>query len=401
VKILISAAEASSDAHGAALLKALKEKAGLEIDAFGIGGPHLQKAGLRTVVDARELLAMGFFEILGRLPRIIKALNQIHKTAVSEKPDVAVVIDYPDFHFRFAKRLKSSGIPLVYFIPPKVWVWRKSRLNLLRELFTKVLCIFPFEEKIYQQANINASYVGNPLIDELPLNLTKQEARKKLSLANDDKVLLLMPGSRPSEFYRHVKLMMDASVGVAEKMRQKGYIGSHQKLMVLMTFPTTSMIKPKWKRAAELINQINDCIELRLSLGDSHLALVAADAALVKSGTSTLEAALLKCPLAVVYKPSNFAGWVWRNFIKYKGPVGLVNLIDSKNQYVAKEILCRDVKPQALIDEAFFLLTDDDRRRAMLEAFDRIRDKIFEKGSPSQKAAEEIIALVNTRGKLR
>src|SRR6185437_5565712 len=144
-------------------------------DAFGMGGPHLHEAGLRAVVDARGLLAMGFGEILGRLPQIFRALRVISDTARSERPDVAVVIDYPDFHFRLAKRLKANGIPVIYFIPPKVWAWRKGRIKILRERFVRVLSILPFEADFYRREKMPVTYVGNPLVDELPMSLTRGE----------------------------------------------------------------------------------------------------------------------------------------------------------------------------------------------------------------------------------
>jgi lipid-A-disaccharide synthase len=145
MKILISAAETSSDAHAAELLKALRERSSEPIEAFGIGGPKLAAAGQRQVFDAREMLSMGFVEILGRLPKILTALKRIEDEARALRPDVAVVVDYPDFHFRLAKRLAKQGIPLVYYIPPKVWAWRRGRVKFLKRFFRKILCILPFE----------------------------------------------------------------------------------------------------------------------------------------------------------------------------------------------------------------------------------------------------------------
>ena len=336
MKILISAAETSSDAHGAELLRALRA-IDPSIEAFGIGGPKLQAVGLRSIVDARELLSMGFFEIFARLPRILRALRRLRKEAAREKPDIAVVIDYPDFHFKLATRLKRLGIPVVYYIPPKVWAWRKSRVKFLRRFFVKLLCIFPFEEEFYRREEVNARYVGNPLMDELPLGLDQAEARRKLGLG-PERVLVAMPGSRPSEIKRHLELFLDSIV--AFQLRAEG------SWQALMPFPENGDLGPIRKRIAEWERAKSRRIKLRLSQGDSPLCMLAADVGVIKSGTSTLEAGVLGCPHVIVYKPNGFSCFVFKHLIRYRGPVGLVNLVAGSHErpdrpYVAEELLCK------------------------------------------------------------
>ncbi|MEO5971672.1 MAG: lipid-A-disaccharide synthase, partial [Bdellovibrionia bacterium] len=199
--VLISAGEASSDIHGAKLLNALRARlpAGTQLKTYGVGGPKLQSAGLRAVVDTRELMTMGFVEVLWRLPKIFRILKRVAEAAKQDPPDVAIVIDYPGFHFRLARQLKKLKIPIVYYIPPKVWVWRKHRVRFLKSFFDKVLCIFPFEELVYRDLDLPVKYVGNPLLDELPLGLSRAAARAELALFDEDRVLVVMPGSRDSE----------------------------------------------------------------------------------------------------------------------------------------------------------------------------------------------------------
>lgn len=244
MKILISAAETSSDAHGAELLRALRaqlpEAEG--ISAFGVGGPKLQAEGLHAVVDARELLAMGFLEIISRLPRIFGALSKLSQAASEEKPDLAVVIDYPDFHFRLAKRLRRLNVPIIYYIPPKIWIWRKSRIKILKRLFTRILCILPFEEEFYRRENLAVKYVGNPLLDELPMDLTKKRARETLGVGPNDKILVLMPGSRPAELKKHVNLMLEAAVAASKKLRNKKFLKADERLTVLLPFSVTTSL---------------------------------------------------------------------------------------------------------------------------------------------------------------
>jgi len=407
VKILISAAETSSDAHGAVLLRALQEAGGEGVQAFGIGGPKLQQAGLRTIVDAKELLVMGFTEILGRLPRIHRALNQLTAAAAMEKPDVAVVIDYPDFHFRLARRLRAQGVPVIYYIPPKVWVWRKGRTRDLREIFSKLLCVFPFEVPFYQREGVTAKYVGNPLLDELPLELTRESARIKVGLPLQARVLTLMTGSRPSEWKRHIPLMLDAAVMAAAHLRSRGLLGGTDPLRVLMPVPEMADFARAQASVAALLGRGGyPIINVSVSRGDAPECLVAADVALVKSGTSTLEAALLGVPHAVVYKPSLPTEIIFKYLIRYRGPVGLVNLVASGeagwkagDRMIASEILCGQATVKNLSDEIVSLFTDESRRARMKGDFAAMRTSFAaETGStglrPGQRAAREILELV-------
>ena len=411
VKILISAAEASSDVHGAELLRALRARLPeeTELSVFGIGGPQLQKAGLRTLVDARGLLSMGFIEIISRLPKILAALKTLTEAARVEKPDVAVVIDYPDFHFRLARKLKALGVPVIYYIPPKVWVWRKGRIRQMRELFSRILCIFPFEEPFYRKENVPVRYVGNPLIDELPLDLTRDEARRKLGLAESERVLCLMPGSRPSELKRHLELMLEGSVRAAAELRSKGGLGPQEALRLLIPLPNTADLANLKSRvhgwqAMGGWDRESSIVLIQVSQGDAAIALKAADAALVKSGTSTLEAALLGCPHAVMYRPNAFSCWIFKHVIRYRDPVGLVNLIlrDSENRprRITEELLCKRATPSSLAKEAVNLMTNPALRARMKSDFDELR-AVIRAGAgtdvasgPSARAADEILSWV-------
>lgn len=395
MKILISAAEASSDVHGAELLKALKTHAppGTSIEAIGIGGPKLQAAGLRALVDAREMLSMGFAEILSRLPRILRALRTLVDWAQRERPDVVVVIDYPDFHFRLAKKLRASGIPVVYYIPPKVWVWRSGRVRVMRELFRKVLCIFPFEEEFFRGAGLPITYVGNPLIDELPLSMTQAEARAKLGVRADARVLAVLPGSRPAELKYHLEVMLDAVEKTAEKLSSQ--------LVAAIALPETGdpdFVKTRieaWKTKRGTPPHA----EFRISRGDSALVMRAADAGIIKSGTSTLEAALLGLPHVVMYNGSWITGIIFKYFIRYRGPIGLVNLVPGckpGDRYVANEYLGKDASPETLSAEAFDLMTNAERRAWVSARFQEIRERLRVPGgglNPSARAAIEVLEL--------
>ena len=424
MKILISAAEASSDAHGAELLRALQAElrgsGGLGaaevpevIEAFGLGGPKLQAAGLRAVVDARELLAMGFIEILGRLPRIFSALRRLSDEASLQKPDVAVVIDYPDFHFRLARRLKRLQVPVVYYIPPKVWVWRKGRIRRLRESFVKILSILPFETPFYEKEKLPVVYVGNPLADELPLGLGRGAARAGLGVAPEARALVLMPGSRPSELKLHVEVMLDAATRAAALLRSGRRLAATEKLIVLMPFPVTSDLAALRARVDQWVKRAsggsaNFILDVRVSQGDAAECLVAADAGLIKSGTSTLEAALLGCPHAIVYRTGWLSEFLYRLLVRYKGPVGLTNLVAGckpGEPLLVSEVLLTSVTVKALCGEIVGLLTDEAGRERMLSGFARLRETVLggaatqQAGTPgpSRRAALEVLGVVRAR----
>lgn len=400
MKILISAAEASSDAHGAELLKALQaQEPG--IDAFGIGGPKLRAAGLRVLVDARELLAMGFGEILSRLPRIFSALSSVAQAAERERPDAAVVIDYPDFHFRLARRLHARGIPVIYFIPPKVWVWRKGRLALLKRYFARVLSILPFEVPFYERERVPVTYVGNPLVDQLPLELSREQARAQLGLGADELALLIMVGSRPSELKLHLEFMLDA---VARAAEARGIA----RLRVLLPFSVTTELDPirervqRWRSAGAAPETARARLEFRISQGDAPVCMRAATAGLVKSGTSTLEAALMRCPHAVVYKTNLITEWIFRFLIRYRGPVGLVNLVygwEPGRPFLVRELVAEKATPEGLVEETSRLLGDAEYRAHLAAGMEQVRARILAGAGegagtgPSARAAAEVLAV--------
>jgi lipid-A-disaccharide synthase len=404
VKILISAAETSSDQHGAQLLRALQRECaqrGEKLEAFGIGGPALQQAGLRTLVDARSLLVMGFTAVLSKLPTILGALKTVASSAAQEKPDVAVVIDYPDFHFRLAKRLKSQGVPVIYFIPPKVWAWRKGRIKILRERFVRVLSILPFEVEFYRREKMPVSYVGNPLVDELPLNLTHSEARQHLRLSEKSPVFVIMPGSRPSELKYHLNLMLGAALLASQKIwKEKG-----ERLVALLPLPQTAEMSLIKKRIGEWKARNPDhasTLDLRLSQGNAHHCMVAADAGLIKSGTSTLEAGVLGCVHSIMYRSNKLTHFIFNYLIRYKGPVGLVNLVAGWSEgkpFLIREILHHHQTEEELSTELLSIYQDQDRRARIQEGLVRVRRIVVgenEGKSPSEVAAREIIEWVQS-----
>ena len=338
---------------------------------------------------------MGFGEIISRLPRILGALKTLAQAAAIEKPDLAIVIDYPDFHFKLARKLKALGVPVIYYIPPKVWAWRRGRIRELRELFARVLCILPFEQAFYQKEKMPVRYVGNPLVDELPLELTRAEARAKLGIETQARVLALLPGSRPAELKRHLEPMLEAAAQGAVRLRKLGVLGAEEKLTVLLPFPATADLEAQ--RARTEAWQSSDILSIRVSQGDAAVAMVAADAGLVKSGTSTLEAAILGLPHVVIYRSNAFTHFMFKHVIRYRDPVGLVNLIlrdqDNRPVQLTREILCEKVTAENLAEATVSLLADRELREKMRQDFQRLRAVVLggEGTRPSERAADEVL----------
>lgn len=404
MKIFISAAEASSDAHGAQLLAALKREfeaaaPGKRLQFVGVGGPKLQAAGLKTLVDARELLTMGLGEVLLRLPRILGAFKTITRALEHERPDVAVLIDYPDFHFRLARRFRKLGIPVIHFIPPKVWVWRSGRLKTIRKLFQHVLCIFPFEADVYEAAGISHTYVGNPLLDELPLHPrpTRAEVRAGLGIGDKETVFAVMPGSRPAEVERHLDVLLESCAQVAQALRGSGRLDEDETARVLIPLPGTLDFQATEKRIQQWCGGKKSLpLTVNVLMENSTAALLAADLGLLKSGTTTLEAALLGCPHLVVYSMNRLTQWVYENIVRYKGPVALSNLVldrSQKSPFFFREFVFDEFHARNLVRESLSLLTDETRAMEMREAMETIRARmgVGRLESPSVVAARAVL----------
>lgn len=389
MKVFFSAAEASSDTHAAEALKRLRilcDTRGISLDAFGVGGPKLRAAGLRVLLPAEELLAMGFVEVVGRLPKIRRDLDRLTEAARTERPDAAVLCDYPDFHFRLARRFRPLGFPIACFIPPKIWVWRKNRIRFLAEYYDRVLSILPFEEAVYVGSDVAFRYVGNPLMDELPLTVTRAEARAKLALRDSDSVLALMVGSRPSELRFHLAPMLEAA-----RLTQAGMTDS--RLKILIPIPETADLAAFQKSVAALSGTHG--LDLRISQGDAWMAIKAADAGLIKSGTSSLEAALLDLPHVVVYRAHPISELIFKHLIRYRKAISLTNLIGARSaeSRVVPELILENFTPRKMADALLPLLREkSEAASAMREAFAGIR-KILGERSPSERVAEEIFAL--------
>jgi lipid-A-disaccharide synthase len=369
-EILIVAAEASADLHAA---RALEELSRLRpgIRAFGVGGPRLRAAGLETLFPAEDLNVMGFAEVLPKVPRILAVLRGIRRAAEERRPKVALLVDSPDFNLRLAKHLKRLGVKVVYYVSPMIWAWRRGRARKIAKVVDRMLCILPFEERFYEGTGVSARFVGHPFAERaLPGDAASYRAA--LGLPSGRTTVALLPGSRRSEIARILPAMLEA----AERI----------KLLhpdVQFVIPVASTLSEESLRPALALHS---GLDVRLVAGRADESVGASDAALVKSGTSTLESALMNRPMVVVYKMAWISYWIARLLVRMSH-FALVNILAGRT--VVPELLQQEASPERMAAEIESLLSDPVARRAQLDGLLEVRRSLGEPGA-ARRVAEEI-----------
>ena len=343
------AGEASGDLLGAHFIAALK-RVQPDLRAAGIAGPRLVERGVEAIYPSEKLAVNGYVEVLRHLPELLWIRSRITRYFLRARPRVFVGIDAPDFNFTLEAKLKRAGIPTVHFVSPSIWAWRPERIHRIRQVVSHMLVVFPFEEKIYQDAGIPVSYVGHPLADVVPLEPDKAAACSELGLASGP-VIALLPGSRLSEVTRHARLMLDAAVRIRQHHQDAQFV-----------LPAAS------EAAARLVRQAMQGLQLPLHIlnGRSHAALAACDVALVASGTATLEAALFKKPMVITYRVPALTAYLMRK--KALLPwIGLPNIL--ARDFVVPERVQEAATPENLANDALAWLDDAPRRDAVIGTF--------------------------------
>jgi lipid-A-disaccharide synthase len=375
-EILIVATEASADLHAARVLEELR--AALPgLVAFGMGGPRLRAAGLEALRRAEEMSVMGISEVLPKIPVILSILRELAAAAEARRPGVALLVDSPDFNLRLAKRLKRTGVKVVYFVSPSVWAWRRGRVKTIARVVDRMLCILPFEEQFYAGTGVSARFVGHPLADR-PRPGPPARYREGLGLAAGRMTVALLPGSRRSELKRIFPAMLDA----AERIRAR-HPDAQFVVPVAPGIPEDAL-RPYLARHGTL--------DVTLAPGATEAAVGAADAALVKSGTSVLETALMLRPMVVVYRLSWLSYVVGRLFVRL-AHFALVNLLAGRA--VVPELLQREANGERMAAELERLLPGGSARAEQLRGLEEVRALLGEPGAP-RRVAEEIVRIMST-----
>jgi len=398
MKILISAAESSSDVHAAELVKEIKShyRGSDPLELFGVGGPKLLETGFKSVVPFDSLRIMGVFEALSKLIQLRRSFNKILEEAKARRPDVAVLLDFPEFHIKLANKLHALGIPVIYYIPPKIWVWRSYRIKKLKRYFVKILSILPFEQSFYSGAGVPFRYVGNPLADELKHLPSQSDLKKQFSIHDGDCTLTFMPGSRDHEVKHHLGLGLKAIQNFFEKKQAKGLTARFRVFIPLP--PGSDLNRFNSSYASVLSPEKPWNFELVISAGNSAECMLASDLGLIKSGTSTLEAAVLGCPHVIFYRGNRLTEILFKWIVNYKGPVGLSNL------FIGEQLSVNAVYPELLAyratsDELCAQLTEIsenvEKRNKQKKANSAAQKLVFAQGSPSETAALEVLQTAN------
>jgi lipid-A-disaccharide synthase len=375
-EILIVAGEASADLHAArALLELRKLRPGLR--AFGVGGPALRSAGLETLYPAEEISVMGLIEVLPRIPRILAILGGLARAARARRPKVALLVDLPDFNLRLAARLKKLGIRVVYYISPTIWAWRPGRAFQIARVVDRMLCILPFEPAAYRGSGVNARFVGHPFA-ERPLPAPARAYREALGLPVERTTIALVPGSRQGEIGRLLPPMLEA----AERLR-----ANHPDAQfVLPVAPTLdrALLAPYLAGHPGL--------DVRLVDGRTEEVVGASDGALVKSGTSALEAGLMHRPMVVTYRVSWLTYVIGKLLVKV-AHYSLVNLLVGRE--VVRELIQGDATGEKLAAALEQVLAAGPARDSQLAGLLEVRATLGERGAP-ERVAREVLEVLST-----
>ena len=351
-EIAIVAGEASGDLLGGLLIRAFKEN-GLAANFVGIAGPKMQAAGARSLFPMEALSVRGYVEALGSLRKILRIRRNLARLLSASPPRLFIGVDAPDFNLALETRLKRAGVPTVHFVSPSVWAWRPKRIRKVRKAVDHALLIFPFEEDIYRQAGIPATYVGHPLAHALP-EPSRKTARERLALGNEAEWVALLPGSRPGE----LKALAGLFIRTAQALHA-------QRPNVRFLVPLVNReTRHAFEQAMHDANAHD--LPLRVLFGHAHDALQAADCALIASGTATLEALLLDCPHIITYK----VPWLTYQIMKRQALqpwVGLPNILAGRD--LVPEILQNQATPEALAQALGKLLGDEAARQAQIDEF--------------------------------
>jgi lipid-A-disaccharide synthase len=366
--IFISAGEASGEHYGALLSTAIQRRlasAGRTARLFGMGGERMKAAGLELIVHSEDMAVMGLTEVVLHLPRIYREFRKLKKAIRASRPDVAVLIDFPEIHFRLAKEFHRLGVPVIFFVSPQLWAWKKHRIKLVQKYIRKMLVIFPFEEAFYRENGVNAEFVGHPLA-ELPLpDTTREQFAIENSLDPTRTWIGLLPGSRSREIRDHLPEILEA----ARKLQSAGHAAETFEFMVPLA-PTLSVAQ-----RAEVLQIVKDHgseLSVRL-VDDARAALLHARASVVASGTATVEAALIGNPFVVVYRVSAVTYAIARRVVKVPH-VAMANLIAGKR--VVPELIQNDFTAVNIVQEIEPLLPDGAPRESMMKELGAIREAL-------------------------
>jgi lipid-A-disaccharide synthase len=420
--MMLVAGEASGDRHGAALARALKQLyPEIQFELFGSGGDQMRAAGVETLVDARDVAIIGVPEIARALGRLYRAYRTLLNAARTRRPAAVVLIDWPDFNMRLARKLHRERFKIVYYVSPQVWAWRKYRVRALRRDVDRMLVILPFEEEFYKKAGVDAEYVGHPLVGAVAATLSRDEFCRAHGLDPGTPIIALLPGSRHKEIHYHLPAMLDAATrlrnadfGLRIEKTECARLPESQisnREFAIRT-PQSAMLNPQSAiRNPQFViplastvrrDQVNPAIQqarldakdlnVKVIENDTYNALIYSQFAIVASGTATVEAALAGTPMVIIYRGSELNWRLIRPLIQLD-TFGMVNLIAGRR--IVPELMQHDATGEKIAREVSAILSDQARLCQMREDLEQVRELLGARGgSGAERAARAAIEII-------
>jgi lipid-A-disaccharide synthase len=411
--IFISAGEASGEHYGALLAAALQRRladTGQTAHLFGMGGERMQAAGLERIVRSEDMAVMGLTEVVLHLPRIYREFRKLKKAIRTRRPDVAVLIDFPEIHFRLAKEFHRLGVPVIFFVSPQLWAWKKHRIKLVQKYIRKMLVIFPFEEEFYRENGVEAEFVGHPLADLASPTISREEYARQASLLHQDQWnygpgptelpegtepvngriqyeldpckdwIALLPGSRVGEIISNLRGMVETAT----------LLGNPYEYIIPLA-PTLSERQIRFIQYELGDNMLPENPPRITFVRDARAALFHARASVVASGTATVEAALIGNPFVVVYRVSALTYAIAKRIVKVPH-VAMANLIAGKR--VVPELIQHDFTAANIVQQLTPLLPDGAPRQSMMKDLKTIREELRSRPAKDKDVAAGAIERV-------
>jgi len=379
--VVLVAGEASADLHGSKVVRAMKEIRG-DLRFAGIGGPLMSREGVELLADCSELSVVGLTEVVSRFPAISRAYFRLKHLLTAQNATLFMPIDYPGFNLKVSKVAKEAGVPVFYYIAPQVWAWRQGRIKKIKKRVDRMAVILPFEEEFFRKRGVDALYVGHPLLDNAP-SVEPEEALESIKegagLRGAFPIICLVPGSRFQEVEATLPPMIEATEKIAGKYPDLGCI-----------IPLAPGIQ------GDLVRSMISGSRIRVSIwrGGIYSALGISSAALVTSGTATLEAALMGVPMAVLYKVSPVTFWLGKKLVKVNC-ISLVNLVAGRR--VVPELIQDAVEPTSIARELLPLLEEGEKKEKMLEGLREVKAKLGP-GGASKRVAQMAVEMIQEEG---
>jgi lipid-A-disaccharide synthase len=365
-EIMLVVGEASGDMHGASLVKALLKR-DPNLTFFGVAGDQLQRTSFETLFTVSKLTGMGLLELVGNIKNIMAAYRLLRRTLRTRRPSLLILIDFPEFNLRLARLAKKLGVPVLYYVSPQVWAWRRGRVREIAHVVDKMAVVFPFEVEFYERHHVPVEFVGHPLLDVVRVSQKRESILSELGLDKERPVIALLPGSRRKEIAYHLPVMIAAATELKR-------VEQAQFFCVRASTLDRAELQKELDRAGFVIPIVE---------GERYNAVNAADLVWAASGTATLETALLEKPTIVIYRVSWVTYWLARLLVKIKY-IGIANILAGKR--IVPELVQSDLSPKRLVQESQAILNDHDARRTMIANLRMLREQLGAPGAATRVA---------------